>query len=266
MSLFTTLRQAISGKSPEAVPPAPRRRIDLATLEPRFAIYAVGDIHGRLDLLLEAEQKIQKDVEFDGDGGNALVVMLGDYIDRGPDSAGVIDHLTKPPPNNLRRITLCGNHESVFCAFLDAPRANLQWLGFGGRQTLLSYGIDAEYFLSDRKRSGEEFQTALIQAVPAAHRTFLETLPVLFRIGNYVFVHAGLRPGIPLEQQIDQDLLWIREPFLSQGAGSPYFVIHGHTPVLEPQTGPRRICIDTGAVTTGRLTVLKLKNDRAFIL
>ncbi len=241
--------------------PAPRearrrRRVELGDRLTSFPIYAIGDVHGSLDLLLQAEQKILADLA--GDRSPALVVLLGDYVDRGRDSCGVLEHLLRPPPAPLRRIALCGNHEQLFSDFLENPRENMHWLDFGGRQTLLSYGVDIDYFIEKGRLRVQPFKDALLGAIPETHRQLLANLPIYARIGPYIFVHAGLRPGLPLEAQTDEDMLWIREPFLSQGAGLDLLVIHGHTPVTEPETGPQRVGIDTGAFTTGRLTVLKI--------
>ncbi|MFK0385446.1 metallophosphoesterase family protein [Agrobacterium sp. NPDC090273] len=241
-----------------------RRRIDLGDVAAPFPLYAIGDVHGRLDLLLDAERKIMLDLERNNAQG--VIVMLGDYIDRGPDSAGVVQHLLERPPENIRRVCICGNHEDAFLDFMRNPRSNLWWLDFGGRQTLLSYGVDADYFLGGRGRPEEEFRRAMFAAVPQEHVQFMSNLPVSLRSGKHLFVHAGVRPGIPLEGQTDQDLMWIREPFLVEGSRLPLTVIHGHTPVEAPQVGPGRIGIDTGAVTTGRLTVLKVKGERPTLL
>ncbi|NTE83264.1 serine/threonine protein phosphatase [Agrobacterium tumefaciens] len=235
-----------------------RRRIELGDKPASFPIYAIGDVHGSLDLLLQAERKILADLG--PDPSPALLVLLGDYVDRGRDSRGVLEHLLQPPPAPLRRIALCGNHEQLFHDFLENPQQNMHWLDFGGRQTLLSYGVDIDYFLQKGRLRLQPFRDALLGAIPQTHRQLLSSLPIYARIGPYIFVHAGLRPGLPLEAQTDEDMLWIREPFLSQGAGLDLVVIHGHTPVTEPETGPQRIGIDTGAFTTGRLTVLRLSD------
>ncbi|QCM12382.1 serine/threonine protein phosphatase [Agrobacterium tumefaciens] len=249
--------------------PAPRddrrrRRLDLGDRPVSFPIYAIGDVHGSLDLLLQAERKILADMA--GSSSPALVILLGDYVDRGRDSCGVLQHLLQPPPAPLRRIALCGNHEQLFSDFLENPQDNMHWLDFGGRQTLLSYGVDIDYFLHKGGLRLQPFKDALIGAVPQTHRQLLSSLPIYARIGPYIFVHAGLRPGIPLEMQTDEDMLWIREPFLSEGAGLDLLVIHGHTPVAEPESGPQRIGIDTGAFTTGRLTVLKLSDAGLYLI
>ncbi|WP_245282092.1 metallophosphoesterase family protein [Rhizobium sp. LC145] len=249
--------------SPESRNP-PRRRIDLGERPPRYPIYVIGDVHGCLDELLAAEERIQADIMARGRPG--LVVLLGDYVDRGPRSAEVLDHLIAPNRHNLRRIALCGNHDELFLRFLQNPKRLWDWLELGGRQTLMSYGIDPQDLISRYGADGEALRSVLEHAVPQKHRQFLEELPITFRIGEYFFVHAGVRPGISLEEQSDQDLLWIRDPFLTEGPKLPYLVIHGHTPVQELEFGPGRIGIDTGAFFSGHLTVLKIDEGRATVV
>lgn len=217
-------------------------------------VYAIGDIHGRYDLLCEAEQKIANDI---GDGPPAVVVYLGDYIDRGPQSAAVLHHLLSTNAPNFRRICLRGNHDEVFRHFLQAPVGERGWLDMGGKQTLMSYGLGVD-LLFDGKMRSEEISAVLNARVPKAHRDFLDAMPHWARFGHYLFVHAGVQPGVPLEEQDPGDLLWIREPFLSEGPQLPYTVVHGHTPGKAIVYGPNRIAIDTGAYATGRLTVLKV--------
>ena len=239
-----------------APPLPPRQRARLNVPAERVAnIFAVGDIHGRLDLLLASERRIMDRV------GSAtapvLIVFLGDYIDRGPDSRSVIDHLTRKLPTPFYRVCLCGNHEDAFLAFMAAEKFDPAWLEFGGVQTLQSYGIDAAHMLRTDP-SGKTLQQAVRHAVPPAHEKFLDQLPVAISVGNYLFVHAGVRPGLPLAEQTDTDLMWIREPFLSKGPGIDMTVVHGHTPGAMVQYGPNRIGIDTGAFATGKLSVLHI--------
>ncbi len=240
-----------------------RRRLRLDGPPP--VIYAIGDVHGCYREMLAAEARIRNDL---GSAGNeALVVYLGDYVDRGPKAASVLDHLTQQHDDGLARVTLCGNHDDIFLQFIRDPLAWLYWLGpnFGGEATLASYGID----LDDITRQGFATETVserLRRVIPARHVMFLAGLPVLLAAGDYVFVHAGLRPGIPLEAQEDEDLLWIRDPFLTVGSGLPQIVVHGHTPCREPEFADGRIGIDTGCFTTGRLTVLKIDGGGARLL
>ena len=250
------------GHGARAIPRAGRKRIDFGNNVPNFPIYAIGDIHGRLDLLLNAEDVIIRDAN----GHAGLIVCLGDYIDRGPQSSGVLSHLLKPPPQGLKRITLCGNHEAAFLDFAIEPSSNMLWLEHGGRQTLMSYGLDADYFLRKKRTGLEELKVALHEAIDPEHIALLERLPVYLKAGSYLFVHAGLRPGVPLEEQSDDDMMWIREPFLSEGFGDEITVIHGHTPISKPEFHQRRIGIDTGAYATDRLTVLKVMGSKAEII
>lgn len=250
--------------SPEKQPRLRRRRIDLGSGHPPYSIYAIGDVHGRLDLLLEAEHRIRNDIQDCGRPG--LVVLLGDYVDRGDSSAGVLSHLGDSVETGLKRIALCGNHEELFRRFLDDPPGHAQWLDMGGHETLQSYGLDGEALFARYGENAAGFRRVLREAIPAEHRALLETLPIALRIGGYIFVHAGIRPGVPLEAQEDEDLLWIREPFLTEGSGLPAIVVHGHTPTPEPTAGPGRIGIDTRAYATGRLTVLKITARNAAVL
>lgn len=245
--------------------PSLRRRIDLGDRPPNFPIYAIGDIHGCLDHLLRAEDKIATDIEVSGQAGP--VILLGDYVDRGPASAQVLDHLGQPSNLGLKRVALCGNHDHIFRQFIDDPDAHLEWLALGGEQTLLSYGIDIHRIGLRQRGRNARLKEALEGAVPASHKQFLDALPVSLKIGSYLFVHAGIRPGISLEQQSEEDLIWIREPFLSVGPSLPaLMVIHGHTPYPAPNLGPGRIGIDTGAFYSGKLTVLKIDGGKTRFL
>jgi diadenosine tetraphosphatase ApaH/serine/threonine PP2A family protein phosphatase len=211
-------------------------------------LYAIGDIHGRLDLLERAIEAIGRDVERHGPA--ALTVTVGDYIDRGPDSRGVIERLAANPfPTSY--VALKGNHESFLELFLADSTTGLHWRVQGGDETLFSYGVDLH--LSD-----EEAAERLRAALPPAHVRFLQALKMSHTVGKYFFCHAGVRPGVPLERQDDQDLLWIRGDFLNSTADFGKIVVHGHTPVAEPQVLANRINIDTGAFATGRLTCVAL--------
>lgn len=238
----------------------PRPRLTLDAVQLHRTVYVIGDVHGRIDLLIDAERRILQDLQ--SETLLPMVVMLGDYVDRGPHSADVLDHLTSPPPSDFERILLCGNHDAAFSDFIEDPENNLGWIEYGGRQTLLSYGIEPDRFI-DRGRNGiRELVDVMSRTIPVAHRRLLRDLPVYLKIGSLLLVHAGIRPGLPLEAQQDEDLMWIREPFLSRGPEVALFVVHGHTPAKDIQVGPRRIGIDTAALSTGHLTVLKVKDRR----
>jgi len=262
--LLTAVRSFFGlGTKSEPAPPADRRkRIEI---DPKDAvIYAIGDVHGCFAELKAAEQRIVADAA-DIAAKRRIILCLGDLVDRGPQSADVLDHLAGPPPRGFERLSLCGNHDDTFLAFIDDPHANMGWLEFGGEQTLDSYGIDLVRLARHRGGTGGLGEIARA-TVPEAHVKFLRSLPVAVRFGNVLFVHAGVRPGVPLEQQDDDDLMWIREPFVSEPNGLGVTVVHGHTPANEPVFAPGRIGIDTGAFATGRLTVLRVFDGQATII
>ncbi|WP_337271205.1 metallophosphoesterase [Oryzifoliimicrobium ureilyticus] len=259
--LLNALQKKTVEKSNDSIQ---RPRIDLGSNTPPYAIYAVGDVHGCLKLLQEAEQAILYDIHKNKIPG--FIVLLGDYVDRGPDSAQVLDHLLSPPPKGVRRLPLCGNHDELFLHFINDPRGNLDWLEMGGRETLTSYGMDGNYVCAGTKAEAKMLQAELLYLIPTTHIDLLNKMPAYFKIGNYVFVHAGIRPSIPLENQSDEDLFWIREPFISMGPNLPFTFVHGHTPFREPSFGPGRIGIDTGAYVSGKLTVLKIYQNEANVL
>ncbi len=220
-------------------------------------IYAVGDVHGRLDLLQEMAAKIRQDLEATP-AAQSLEIYLGDYVDRGPQSRQVIDWLMDAPPSAERRICLMGNHEEMFLnavAESASQEALSNWLFNGGDATLVSYGIDA------LPVSPTVQQAAFVSTIPERHLTFLRNLPRRVDFGSYLFVHAGINPERPLDDQDPQDLVWIREPFHSSTVDFRRIVVHGHTPVPAPDIRPNRINIDTGAVFTGRLTCAALEGQ-----
>lgn len=215
-------------------------------------IYAIGDIHGRLDLLERAIAAIRRDVEEHGPA--ALTVTVGDYIDRGPQSCGVLDRLIENPFPTAY-VALKGNHENMLEAFLADPATGLYWRQQGGLQTLQSYGIRLRGFITANFADARDQLKAVL---PAAHLNFLRSLKISLSHGKYFFCHAGVRPGVPLERQSEDDLLWIRDEFLSSRADFGKIIVHGHTPMPEPEVRPNRISIDTGAFATGRLTCVAL--------
>ena len=229
---------------------------DATTPNQNARLYVIGDIHGRLDLLDDAIAAIKRDVE--AQGLDALTVTLGDYVDRGPKSRGVIDRLLANP-FPTPHVALKGNHELLLETFLVDPATGQHWCRLGGLETLLSYGV------SDRgPRMGEHYDEASAQlrdAMPAEHIKFLHSLKTSYSHSNYFLCHAGVRPGIPLNQQSDDDLLWIRDEFLSSTIDFGQIVVHGHTPVKTPDVRANRINIDTGAFATGRLTCVVLNGQ-----
>jgi serine/threonine protein phosphatase 1 len=221
-------------------------------------VYVVGDIHGRSDLLDRMVAEIERDLHT-YPVGSALTVTLGDYVDRGPDSRGVIERLIRNPfPTSL--VSLRGNHELLLEAFMEDPPVADHWRRLGGLETLHSYGIPVASMMMGR--GYEKAAEALRAALPRAHLEFLRSLWTSLSIGQYFLCHAGVRPGIPLDRQSVEDLLWIREEFLSSRDDFGKIVVHGHTPTESPEVLPNRINIDTGAFVTGRLTCAVLDRGR----
>jgi serine/threonine protein phosphatase 1 len=240
-------------KSPKFAAPAPVR----PAVPDGLRIYAVGDIHGRADLLDQILLRINDDLEARPVAG-AIHVFLGDYIDRGPDSSGVLERLIRRAETHQ---TLClkGNHEVYLLEFLENPAILKDWARYGALTTLLSYGLRPSINAGLEEQA--DLAAALSRAMPKSHHRFLTQLPLSFTCGDYVFVHAGLRPGAPLARQREEDLLWIREDFLCHEEPFEKVVVHGHTPVMAPEVRKNRINIDTGAYATGRLTCLRLERD-----
>lgn len=219
-------------------------------------IYAIGDVHGCDDILGRLEDLIFDDCR--KHEGTKWLVMLGDYVDRGPKSASVLQRLMTAPRADIDRVCLAGNHESVMLDFLRNPATTHRWLELGGLATLRSYGIQT---LPDNR----EALKALLQThIPPEHAAFLESLPSMLSVPGYCFVHAGLREGVALARQQDSDLLWLRPAAAGKPAAPWDFVtVHGHTPVSKVEIAPGRINIDTGAYMSGILTALRLSRGRA---
>jgi serine/threonine protein phosphatase 1 len=215
--------------------------------------YVVGDIHGRLDLLDQLLERIRRDIA-ERRPEKTLLVFLGDLLDRGPDSAGVVERLRTYRRDGVRAIFLLGNHEEVLLRIV-AGEAQLipSWLRFGGAQCLRSYGGDPLRIATLGDAAAVE---AIRAVIPPEHLEFIGSFADTCRFGDYLFVHAGIRPGVELDQQTQQDLRWIREPFLADETDHGFVVIHGHTIRPEIEERPNRIGIDTGAYATGVLTAL----------
>lgn len=230
------------------------------------AVYAIGDIHGRLDLLNDLLRRIERDAASLPAGTAPELVLLGDYIDRGPDSKGVVERVLADPLPGFATVRLKGNHEDALLAFLDGRSDGLDWLSYGGLETLLSYGVPLRS-LPNTLAASVELRRALAAALPPSHEAFYRACALHHAVGDYVFVHAGIRPGISLEKQDPVDLMWIRDDFLRSRAPMPgVVVVHGHTIVDQPQDRQYRINVDTGAFVSGRLTCLVLHGvDRRFI-
>jgi serine/threonine protein phosphatase 1 len=221
-------------------------------------VYAIGDIHGRSDLLDMLHHKIGEDLSANRPP-ECHIVYLGDYIDRGHDSCGVLKRLSGPAPFALKRTLLMGNHEQMLLRFLEDGSNTALWRQFGGMETLLSYRIDVNAALATPGFPG--LGAELANRMPPQHREFLTSLVPSVSIGDYFFCHAGVRPGVALEDQQERDLFWIRDEFLGARTFFGKVVVHGHSPVEKPDFRSNRINIDTAAYLTGRLTCLVLEGE-----
>jgi len=223
-------------------------------------IYVVGDVHGRADLLRQLRDMILADASGIG-RFRPVVVYLGDYVDRGLESRQVLDMLLNEPLPGFEEVRLLGNHEQAMLDFLEDPGIGPAWLYYGGAATLYSYGINAQARTPEGEERFAHLSAELAQTLPRQHLGFLRELELYHVEGDYLFVHAGIRPGIALERQTRDDLLWIREPFLDSCADHGAVIVHGHSISREPEQRAWRIGIDTGAFATGRLTALVLEAD-----
>jgi calcineurin-like phosphoesterase family protein len=240
-------------------------RLERPTLPEGQLVYAVGDIHGRADLLAAILRQIEGDARRSGTLDQRTLVFLGDYVDRGPDSRAVVERLLGGLPEGFATHFLKGNHEAILLDFLDDAWRLEHWLVNGGEPTMRSYGVDTER-LSRSAARPETWRMAFAEALPETHLRFFKSLKLSVSFGDYLFVHAGVRPGVPLAAQQEADLIWIRAPFLNYAEPFGKIVVHGHTPGNEPVTRSNRIGIDTGACFTNRLTALKLKDgSREFL-
>ena len=237
------LRRFFSARKPASIPPGRR-------------VYAVGDIHGRADLLERLTAAIAEDAK--GANTRCQIIYLGDYVDRGAETRRVIDLLLTPPAG-FEVVYLRGNHDQIMLDFLADPSVFRLWRDYGARETLLSYGLTPPRF-EDEAAFGEA-SDRLRETLPSSHLDFLTGTRFSVRMGDYAFVHAGVRPGIPLDRQAPEDLMWIREDFLASKADFGALVVHGHTPAERPVVRPNRIGIDTGAYATGRLTAAVLEGS-----
>jgi serine/threonine protein phosphatase 1 len=239
-----------------------RRNKQELRLPDGIRVYAVGDIHGRADLLQQIFAVIEVDLAR-SPIDRAIEVYLGDYIDRGPQSGRTLDLLSERG-HSREAVFLKGNHESYFLEVLSDPTKIESWRQFGGLQTLTSYGIQPP--LNPNAAEQVELIRQLTEVMPARHLEFLRHLKPSFTFGDFFFVHAGVRPGIPLREQQESDLLWIRREFLDSKKDFGKYVVHGHTPVLEPDFRPNRVNIDTGAYATGNLTLLRIQGTSMLTL
>lgn len=230
------------------------------TVPPGHRLYAVGDIHGRADLLDAVINKVVEDSAEIPEMRKALI-FLGDYIDRGPESSTVVDMMLEADPKGIEVINLMGNHEQFLLMFLRNSDIGAGWLQNGGMETFESYGIELDgrdWDIFDY----DQLQAELEAVLPLSHIRFFEKLRVKYQEGDYFFTHAGVSPASDINKQKAQDLLWIREPFLSSEKDHGAIVVHGHSPGLKPVIKPNRIGIDTAAYYTGHLTCLVLEGDQ----
>lgn len=241
----------------------PVSRLERARVPDGQRIYAIGDVHGHFDLLIGLLRRIKADTEQRG-AAETHVVMLGDLVDRGPHSAEVVEYLRAHRDGFATFHFVTGNHEEAMLASLSGAVSPEDggWLDFGGRETMLSYGADPELL----EAPGPDFAQSMRRLVPRVHLDFMESFADSVRIGDYFFVHAGIRPGVAIERQDSRDLRWIRQPFLDDDSDHGVLVVHGHTITNEPDIRHNRIGIDTGAYATGVLTALALEGGERWLM
>jgi len=222
-------------------------------------VYAVGDIHGRYDRLKELLNRLAGDVRDRAPRRKPVLIFCGDYIDRGPDTAQVLEALGWLQRDGRFEVRLLkGNHEDAFQGFMDSPDTRSRWLQVGGRATLISYGVSPPERPDDPDACRTAHQ-ALCARMPAAHRALIDGLELMVTIGDYAFVHAGIRPERPLADQTPRDLMWIREGFLDRGERFEKRIVHGHSWTgTAPEIRDNRLGIDTGAFRTGVLTAVRI--------
>ena len=243
--------------SPAAPPPA-------VSAPKGVRLYAVADVHGSLGPLTEILRQIRADAaEAAGAGLTPIVVFLGDYVDRGQDSFEVLELLSGDPLPSVKTHFLIGNHEAAMLDFLSAPERGEPWLAFGGMETLLSYGVRLG---TGGRSSLPDLRDQLAAKLPATHLAFLKSLPPMVRYGDYAFVHAGVIPGVSLDDQRQEDLIAVREEFLNARGWHGKMIVHGHSIVERPEFHANRIALDTGAYCTGLLSCLVMEEERVRVL
>jgi serine/threonine protein phosphatase 1 len=221
-------------------------------------LYAIGDVHGRLDLLRAMHAEIRAELMRDRPD-DWRIVHLGDYVDRGPDSAGVIAFLMERIAEDGRVVALAGNHDMALLDFLCEGDRTQMFRRFGGNDTARSYGTHVDFATASSAEAG---RLALAAAIPPSHLDFLRGLPRSAEFGDFFFCHAGIRPGVPLDRQDPQDLIWIRDAFLNFPGLHPKVVVHGHTPQDQAEIMPNRVNLDTLAYASGRLTALAVDGSK----
>jgi serine/threonine protein phosphatase 1 len=248
------------------------RMFERATPPPaRFAEgrvgFAVGDIHGRADLLTDMLALLETRILSEQrEVAPPIVVFLGDYVDRGPESARVLEILLTGRPFGYEVRFLKGNHEQCMLAFMEDPLSNRAWLLQGGSETMMSYGVQPPSPLNATEEEWVAAAKALREAVPPPHLDFLERLERYIVLGDYAFVHAGVDAAVPLDQQTDQALYWSRAAFIASKRPFSHRIVHGHTPVDRPYADHRRIAVDTGAYASGTLTAARFEGEQVDFL
>ncbi|WP_430512965.1 metallophosphoesterase [Pannonibacter phragmitetus] len=253
--LLSALSSLFSGATSDGSKANPR--VILRDDRPQV-LYAIGDIHGRIDLFEELEAMILADAALFS--GPAQMILLGDLVDRGPASAQMLDRMLAPPRGGMERIILAGNHELMMLGFLEDPKANIAWLAHGGQEALFSYGMSTQE-IEGMRRNPKTASALLRSYVPEEHFQLLDSLPTACSMPGVILAHAGIRPGVPVSLQNDIDLTRIRGDFLDSTTDHGAIVVHGHTVVEAPEVHSNRIAIDTGAYATGILTALRVTYD-----
>jgi serine/threonine protein phosphatase 1 len=263
-------------KVAEAAPESPAPRPKRVTAAPEGAcLYAIGDIHGRRDLLERLVQLIEEDAARLPEGIKPQIIFLGDYIDRGLQSRDVINFFTSGAVDRFDPVYLMGNHEEALLRFYQEASFGNQWARYGGAETLYSYGLvppnqraslNSHAEMAAARDAWTKVWNEFRVRLPAEHLAFFQNLQPYHIAGDYLFVHAGLRPGVDLDRQTMRDMLWIREEFLEDTQAFPKMIVHGHTPMDTVHHDDRRLGLDTGAFLTGRLTAARLSGtDVAFL-
>jgi serine/threonine protein phosphatase 1 len=229
-------------------------------------VYAIGDVHGRYDLLKSLLGSIESDVVVHAKGRRPVLIMCGDYVDRGPESASVLDALSWLRRKEIFELHLLkGNHEQMLLAFIEAPERMSQWLLRHGAPTLASYGVTASPAYTSLQLTSARDE--LLDCMPASHLELLRSLRLMVSLGDYAFVHAGVQPGKSLSAQTEEALLWIREDFLDDPGPFPKVIVHGHSWSNDkPTLLPHRLGIDTGAYRTGVLTAVRLEDREVTVI
>lgn len=267
--------QAAGARDVSSPPPAePKRGLFSRLRKPKpstepgtggVLVYAIGDVHGQYELLKDLLAEIARDYVASAGGRRPMLVFCGDYVDRGPGAAEVVETVIwLKSRRDIEVRALKGNHEQAMLAFIDKPAKTMTWLSYGGLDTLVSYGVGGSM---DDERNRRQAARELAARLPPAHHALLRNLELVVEVGDYAFVHAGIKRGIALKKQKEDHLLWIREGFLDDDEPHDKFIVHGHTWKDDrPQTRANRIGIDTGAYATGVLTALRLDGtERRFL-